>query len=1063
MVRLHEAPCTEGASVSRPLIFVLLFVAGILAVVGAVMEEISAPLWVTAALAGVVAVVGILVKKPLERIGDRVDPLIRGKHLIHGRPLRVRDTATDVHGFLGVHHARYRDPGNVHSDRLPDYVPRRDLERRVRECLEAHGIVVVTGGSATGKSRLAYEVLRELYPDRHLYRPVFPHTDGKGVRGIVEEGLLPRKAVFWLDGLEAHLARGLRAEDVIALVPPGSGNVVVATMRIHPGGTRTDGNRDEQDQEAFLRRFSGSEVNVPRGNKGYDEQACDDPRIHEAFAQKRSSVTEYLAQGPAAHERWRRLTADSHTHRVGAVITAAVDSRRAGRHAPLSVELLRELHEYYIDGSEGAGAGRQNFDEALSRAAEPINGASGCLLRSDWDPGAYYAFDYLVDRAQAENGGPVNTRVLEALVETTEGPELVSLGRSAVGEPRLALRAADKRLGENSEDAAAWGLKGTMLLVEKYGIDVGGKEFGALKWDEETPEAVDCLRRAVDGGDETVILFLGTFLHRSERNEEALRYLERVEEADAFVHQRIGMCLRELGRYEEALESFERAGRQGLILAHFSFSDTLAKMGNPELALAVYDDLIELARDEELRAVELQAMRKKGELLLVEKRIAEAVEFAEEGVGRGEAWAFDLLTTHFEGIGNHGMVILWRNRAADAGMLWALRETGVLSDVDLYQSRDTWRSRVRDAGDQRSEWWLASAELAVLAQEIETFSQEAEEVAREGEERLQEDTSWIQKVLKAGGDHHLADFEDETEKVDEPLPEGPVDEEVLEDDEPSIETRAAELRSEGRHRELVVLLGQEVAAGRDEFVAPLDEALDAVAPTERAELLREVERIEGGSLRIVLLRFRLAGLEDRAEELLLAEQQAGNQWAANQLTDLYEHQERFPELREHLRHQVYLGSPTAAANLVDHLAGADGFEIVHQSLRQSLASWARSGGEMSVSMYLPLPMADDEERFLAEAAEAGIVPAHVSLLIGLLDEGRIEEAEEVFIRGEHHTRLVYRPGAYLSFAKKLVERGEDARAEAVLDRIPRENLVEDQEAELREIRAGLRSAREREK
>lgn len=1049
---------------SRPLIFLLLAVAGLLAVVGAVMEEISAPLWATAALTGVAAVVGILVKKPLERIGDRADPLSRGKHLVHGRPLRVRDTVMDVPGYLGVHHARYRDPEDVYSDRLPDYVPRRDLERRVRERLEAHGIVVVTGGSATGKSRLAYEMVREMYPDRYLHRPVVPDADTKGVRGIVEEGLLPKKAVFWLDGLEAHLAQGLRAEDITALVPPGSGNVVVATMRVHPGGVHTGGGGGEQDQEAFLRRFSGNEVQVPRGNEGYAEHDSDDPRIREAFTQERNSVTEYLAQGPAAHERWRRLVTDSHTHRAGAVITAAVDSRRAGRHTPLSVELLCEMHEYYIDDSEGAGAGRQTFEEALVQAAEPINGASGCLLGSDRSPGAYYAFDYLVDRAQAEDNSAVDTRVLGALIEDTEGPELVSLGRFAEADPRLALRAADKRLTESPEDAAALGLRGTMLLVEEHGIDVADKVFGDLEWGEGTPEAVDCLRRAVDGEDETVPLLLGAFLQRSGRYEEALGHLERVEAPDALVHQRIGMCLRALGRYEEALERFSEARGQGLVLACFSLSSVLLDLGRPELALSEYDTLLELARgDEELRAVELLALRRKGELLFGEGRIAEAVEFAEEGAERSEAWAFDLLTEHFETIGNHGMVRLWRHRAADAGMLWALRETDALSGEDVYESLETWRKRVRDAGDQRSEQWLLSAEVDALSKNAEALSQEVEEIAREGEERLRQDTSWIRKVLEAGGNHQLVDTEDEAEESVH-RPEDTVDEDALEDEEPSVDDRAAELRNEGRHRELVVLLGGEVAAGRDEFVAPLDEALNSVTPTERVELLRETARPRDKTLRVVLLEFIVAGLESRAEELLLAEVEDGDQWAVNELTGLYRRQERFTELREHLRHQIYLGSPTAAADLVDHLARVDDFEAAYQDLLWPLASFARSGGEMSASMHLSFYVFnDDKKRFTAEAAEAGVGPAQMSLIMGLLAEGRVEEAEEAFANGENQPHFVYRPGAYLLFAEELVNRGEGARAGAVLDRAPVEGLSEEEETRWRELRAWSRSARDRRK
>src|SRR5699024_4660492 len=151
------------------------------------------------------------------------------------------------------------------------------------------------------------------------------------------------------------------------------------------------------------------------------------------------------------------------------------------------------------------------------------------------------------------------------------------------------------------------------------------------------------------------------------------------------------------------------------------------------------------------------------------------------------------------------------------------------------------------------------------------------------------------------------------------------------------------------------------------------------------------------SLRVLILGFAAADLDARFEELLLAKVEHGDQWAVSRLTALYERQERFTELREHLRHQVYLGSPTAAADLVDHLGHVDDYADVYEDLAWPLASFARSGGEMGASKHMSYHLSSDEmNRFHAEAAEAGDGAARLSLAESLLVDGRAEEAQEVF-------------------------------------------------------------------
>ncbi len=1071
-----------------------------------VLEERSLPAWAVAAAAGGLAVIGILTKKPLERAQESFDPARRGnahrKHLVHGKPIRVRDAAPDGPGNLGVTFARFRDPADVHSDRLPEYVPRPELERQVREQLEAHGIVVVTGGSATGKSRLAYEVVRGLHSDRFLQRPVVPASGNEGVRGLVEEGLLPKNTVFWLDGVEEYLAKGLRAEDVTALMPKGSGNVVVATMRVNPRGA--DHDRGENAQHVFLRRFAGNEVRVPRGNEGYTEPGSGDPRIIEAFTQDRSSVTEYLAQGPVAHQEWRRMLSSGDNQRAGAVVSAAVEARRAGRHTPLPVELLRSLHEGFVDTAEGGGAGRQTFEEALAQASAGIDGANGCLVHSDRTPGSYYAFDYLADRAQAEAGEPVGAGVLETLIEATEGPELVALGRSALrfevdgDEAPLALAAADRRLEEDPEDPSALGLRGQALLV---GVDRDGLDFG-IAGNERVAEAVDHLVRAVQGGAHGFTPLLGILLHRAGRHEEAVWYLEQVDTPDSGTRVWLGRSLRALERYEEALSLLGEAKRAGSLDAGMEFAQTLADSGRADLALAEYDRVLGLfGQDEGFRKLRLTALNMKGATLFRADRVSEGIAFAEEGAARGEAWAFGLLKTYFESVGNKRMVALWTERAADVGCLWALRATGRLSAEEAYSSIEQWRTRVlHDQVDPYSSGhelrFIALVGLSqATARMVEEFSRWSEEWEKRDRAFAPFRDELFQKIIEANEaqKHSETEPEEPGQSLRGFLLQPPFFRELLvrihtgvgdpgqpdteepdpwEEPETSAEAPVAErldeLRDQGRYLDVIELLTPQVVEGEAGLVEPLIEALTAAGAAEGTALMRDA--VPAGRSTAALVHALVeAERSDLAERLLEFEVDAGRQWAVRELGELYGSQGRLAELQEHYRHQVYRGSHVAAAELSKYF----GFLFDHTrspgNLAWPLASFARSGGEMSASLVTDLFHHDtgsqDAEgaseqrlRLRLEAAEAGEWHVFLALAGELVKEGRFDRAEEIFFRGAAHPGFGYRPGAYLGFGKALLDADQHGRADAVLAHVSHENLSEEQGAELTRLRERSGSA-----
>ncbi|MEU0764607.1 hypothetical protein ABZ351_33640 [Streptomyces microflavus] len=85
---------------------------------------------------------------------------------------------------------------------LPAYVPRAHDEHVrdwLRKVVEGGGtrLLVLRGGSCTGKTRTAFEAVREVMPD---WRLVYPKTAQAMVELLSGVPLAPAGTVLWLDG-----------------------------------------------------------------------------------------------------------------------------------------------------------------------------------------------------------------------------------------------------------------------------------------------------------------------------------------------------------------------------------------------------------------------------------------------------------------------------------------------------------------------------------------------------------------------------------------------------------------------------------------------------------------------------------------------------------------------------------------------------------------------------------------------------------------------------------------------------------------------------------------------
>jgi eukaryotic-like serine/threonine-protein kinase len=152
-----------------------------------------------------------------------------------------------------------------------------------------------------------------------------------------------------------------------------------------------------------------------------------DQRIRSALPLTETfGLAELLADGPELAREWRDAWRAGGHPRGAALVTAAVDCRRAGLHDPVSAGLLTQLAEHYLDARGGALLRPETFDVALAWATEPARGASSLLMPTG-SKDCYLAFDYLIDMPAA----PVPLPVWEALIGWCSPEQTLAIGLAA--------------------------------------------------------------------------------------------------------------------------------------------------------------------------------------------------------------------------------------------------------------------------------------------------------------------------------------------------------------------------------------------------------------------------------------------------------------------------------------------------------------------------------------------------------------------------------------------------------------------------------------------------------
>ncbi|MFF2445418.1 hypothetical protein, partial [Priestia megaterium] len=114
---------------------------------------------------------------------------------------------------LGVHHAGTGTEGN-----LPPYVERqidKELRIRINSIPRTGEAVLIVGDSTAGKTRAAFEALRECFGDHRVFAPFDGPDLVSALPALVES---KDSCVLWLDNLERHIGPDGLTPQVLGLL-----------------------------------------------------------------------------------------------------------------------------------------------------------------------------------------------------------------------------------------------------------------------------------------------------------------------------------------------------------------------------------------------------------------------------------------------------------------------------------------------------------------------------------------------------------------------------------------------------------------------------------------------------------------------------------------------------------------------------------------------------------------------------------------------------------------------------------------------------------------------------
>ena len=380
-----------------------------------------------------------------------ISPPEPAKKLAHGRPVAQWNPVD-----LGVHQVIGGGP-------MPIYIrrPHDELLRAVMDpAVPTSRLVVVRGGSSTGKTRAAYEAVADRLADWQLDYPL----NVAALAARLDAGI-PARTVLWLGELRQYadadggpavlgrLADLLQGEDhlVITTVWPEQWNTYTAAARAGPGTADPAGTAGRllerlpeltASDPAGIDPARGGVIEVPARFTTAEmttaatagDSVLAEAAAAAASAGKDGQVTQFLAGVPDLLRRYVGPGGDPYGQ---AVITAAMDAARLGHASPLPAALVQEAAVGYLTGPQRTEDIASWRDTALAWATEELKGAVRALQPvpppSGTGVAGYQVADYLDQHGrrnrQDQLGPPSLWDALTA--RTASASDLARLGQAA--------------------------------------------------------------------------------------------------------------------------------------------------------------------------------------------------------------------------------------------------------------------------------------------------------------------------------------------------------------------------------------------------------------------------------------------------------------------------------------------------------------------------------------------------------------------------------------------------------------------------------------------------------
>ncbi|MER6831994.1 hypothetical protein ABT352_38810 [Streptosporangium sp. NPDC000563] len=338
---------------------------------------------------------------------------------------------------LAIHRTLRSGLSEEAEPELPGYLRRSHDERldRLLQNPADSALIVLRGGSSTGKSRALYEAIlqHEMLRDWPLRFP----RDARQARKTLDGGLsVP--GVLWLGDCQDLLtsADGAAvAADLGALLDGGAAGPVLIVATLWPGDWERLTTEPSARPVRDLLLHQATVVDVPASFTEREMEAvladpAADRRLVTAVrtAGPDRLVIQTLAGGPllvSQHEQ--PATAEGWYAR--AIVATAMDARRMGMLRPIPPALMRAAAPAYLEGDARIDPPEDWFERGLRRASrDPHYGVTALFARRK-QPGSgpadgYDLHDYLVQHGQqSRHGNTVPAVLWEALLAHVDDHE----------------------------------------------------------------------------------------------------------------------------------------------------------------------------------------------------------------------------------------------------------------------------------------------------------------------------------------------------------------------------------------------------------------------------------------------------------------------------------------------------------------------------------------------------------------------------------------------------------------------------------------------------------------